>query len=365
MQSNKEKRSQLIATANSLLAQPNYSKESKAKFDSLMRLADALGDSPEFSSESRTVTESYTHHFREMFMGKDKTYRTYTGLDISGNGSALVAAEFEARLVAAQNSVGPLFAGSPALTNIVLDTNAPLKMGTVDDTSATGYVQADQTAVTEAELASVGSVSFGTTTFSSGIVLASNELIQDISSWTPYQGLIESSLGKRISRIQNVTFLASLITALAANSSASVAAAGGTVSYRDIPSLVGSVNASYRHSEKAAFLMNSSTQMALASISDSQGHPIFPNVLASRPTLLEYPIYISDFADSIGSGKNPILFGDWSYVFTRSMPGYDLQILKEQFVLSGYTGAILRKRSDLKYSIASTSDSAIKMLHFA
>jgi HK97 family phage major capsid protein len=65
----------------------------------------------------------------------------------------------------------------------------------------------------------------------------------------------------------------------------------------------------------------------------------------------------------VAAGKNAILFGDFSYVFTRSMPGYDLQVLKEQFAVNGYTGVILRKRTDLQYAIPSTSDSAIKMLH--
>jgi HK97 family phage major capsid protein len=359
----KEKRASLIAQANSLLSKPNYSKEDKSKFDSLMSLADAFVgvDEPNATDENRSTKHQVSHEFRKMLLGGDKSYRTYSGLDIP---SPLVANEFEARLIEAQKAAGPLFAGSPALTNLTFATNALLKLPIVDDTTATGYLQVNQTASTEAELATVSSVSLGTKTFSSGIVLASNELIQDVSSWTTLENLLYSSLSNRISRIQNSTFLPSLITSLAANNSASVASeTAGVVDYNDLIVLTGQVNAQYRFNDSAAFLFSSVTQTAIAKFKDSQGRPFFPDVMASRPTLLGYPVYISDYADTAAVGKNPILFGDFSYVFTRSMPGYDLQVLKEQFAVNGYTGVILRKRTDLQYAIPSTSDSAIKMLH--
>jgi HK97 family phage major capsid protein len=364
MQSNSEKRSELIRRANGLLENKPFTKENKAQFDSFMTLADALQDAPEVitTDENRSSAKTQvSHEFRKMLLGSDKTYRTYSGLDIP---SPLVAGEFEARLVEAQKAAGPLFAGSPALTNLTFATNGPLKLPIVDDTTSTGYLQADQTASTEAELATVSAVSFGTKTMSSGICLLSNELLQDISSWTTVENLLYSSLSKRISRIQNSTFLASLITSLGANSSASVASeASGVVDYNDIIVLTAAVNAQYRYSPSAAFLFSSVTQTAIAKFKDSSLRPLFPDVMSSRPTLLGYPVYISDYADTAAAGKNPILFGDFSYVFTRSMPGYDLQVLKEQFAVNGYTGVILRKRTDLQYAVPTTADSAIKMLH--
>jgi HK97 family phage major capsid protein len=362
-QSNQEKRSELIRRANGLLESKPFTKENKSQFDSFMTLADALQDAPEVSitEENRSTKQQASQEFRAMLMHGDKTYRTYSGLDIP---SPLVANEFEARLVEAQKAAGPLFAGSPALTNLTFATNGPLKLPIVDDTTSTGYLQADQTASTEAELATVSSVSLTTKTFSSGIVLASNELLQDVSSRTTLENLLYSSLSKRISRIQNSTFLPSLITSLAANSSASVASeTAGVVDYNDLIVLTGQVNAQYRFSPSAAFLFSSVTQTAIAKFKDSQSRPLFAEVMASRPTLLGYPVYISDYADTAAVGKNPILFGDFSYVFTRSMPGYDLQVLKEQFAANGFTGVILRKRTDLQYAVPITADSAIKMLH--
>jgi HK97 family phage major capsid protein len=87
-------------------------------------------------------------------------------------------------------------------------------------------------------------------------------------------------------------------------------------------------------------------------------------VMASRPKLMDYPVYVSDYADSIASTKNPILFGAWEYVFIRHIPGVELQVMRQRFLEQYSTGFIARKRADLQYAVPATSDSAIKMLHF-
>jgi HK97 family phage major capsid protein len=96
------------------------------------------------------------------------------------------------------------------------------------------------------------------------------------------------------------------------------------------------------------------------------GLPIFKHILAQKPTLLDYPVYVSDFADPINtSGKHPILFGDWSYVFLRHIPGIELQKLQERYVDQYSDALVARKRADMQYACPSTSDSAIKMLSFS
>jgi HK97 family phage major capsid protein len=311
----------------------------------------------------KSAAQRASEEVRSAILGEQRTY-TALNISVGSQGGFFVPAQFEERLIELQMSAGPLYAGSPALSNIETTSNGPRKMPLTDDTAATGYVQTENGAPTEAEV-TLSQVSMGTSTFSSGIVVMSNELIQDISGWATGEGVLQSSLAKRLGRIQNSTFLASLITTLTANSSASVAAAGSVLAYRDLVALVGGVNAAYRYSDKAGFLMNSSTQKLIAGLADSQGRPLFPDVMASRPKLMGYPVYISDFADSVASGKNPILFGDWSYVFLRHIPGIALQTMKERFSENFQTGFIARKRADMQYSVPSTSDSAIKMLHFA
>jgi HK97 family phage major capsid protein len=318
------------------------------------------------TDEQRSI-HSASMRMRDIARGASAEYRTYSPWDnVTPSGAAdYIPTQFEQRLVELQMAAGPLYAGSPAVTNVETSTGAARQMPMTDDTASTGYVQTQNGIFTEAEVA-LAQVSMGTKTFSSGFVQYSVELAQDVASWGSLEKILTSSLAKRLSRIQNSTFLATLLTTLASNSSASVAAAGATVVHDDITNLVGSVNAQYRYSNQAGFLMNSGSQKALANLKGTDGLPIFRHVLASKPTLLDYPVYVSDFADPINtSGKKPILFGDWSYVFLRHIPGIELQKLQERYVDQFSDALVARKRADMQYACPATSDSAIKMLSFA
>jgi len=162
----------------------------------------------------------------------------------------------------------------------------------------------------------------------------------------------------------NQQFIPALVAKLAANSSASVASGtAGQIGGDDIASLVASTNAQYRASDSAGFLLDSDTARQIYDIKGSDGLRIFKHVLDSKPTLLNYPCFVSDYADSIATGKHPLIFGDWSYIYSRQIPGFELQVLRERFVIDGnFTGVILRQRGDLQYSVPSTSESALKML---
>jgi len=83
-------------------------------------------------------------------------------------------------------------------------------------------------------------------------------------------------------------------------------------------------------------------------------------VLDPKPTLFNYPIFVVDYAENIATGNHPILFGDWKYVYSRHIPGFELVVMGERFAMDGYQGLILRQRGDIQYSVPSTSESAIK-----
>jgi HK97 family phage major capsid protein len=78
--------------------------------------------------------------------------------------------------------------------------------------------------------------------------------------------------------------------------------------------------------------------------------------------LLGYRCFVSDYADNIVTGNHPLIFGDWSYLYSRHVPGFELQVMKERFSADGFQGFIIRQRGDIQYSVPSTSESAIKML---
>jgi HK97 family phage major capsid protein len=353
--SNKEKRSALIAQANQLVNKPGtYSKEDNVRVESLLRLADALAVDPLVTDEKREETK----YFRDLILGPE--IRTYSPMSTSAD-SQLIAQGFERDIKTLMLSDGPLFAGSPLLSNVYAQKMNPSKLPVSDDLSSTGYVLTENSgpATSEAEL-NFSSVLFGSSTFSSGIILVSTSLSEDLEAWTTTENLVKRTASARLSRIMNNTWLAALKTALALNSSAAVSAFSSTVIGTDIFALVSAVGTSYRTSPSCAFVMSPAQQPAIgALVASGSGLREFPDVLSASPTILGYPVHVI-----AGASAKDIIFGDFSFAMSKSMP-IELQTLKERFVVEGYLGLILRQRADFKWSVATTSDSPVKTLSFS
>jgi HK97 family phage major capsid protein len=234
----------------------------------------------------------------------------------------------------------------------------PSKLPVSDDLSSTGYALTENVgpANDEAEINFSG-VTFGQTTFSSGIMLVSTSLSEDLTAWTTTETLVKRTAAARLSRIMNNTWLPVLKTALAANSSATVSAAGSNIAEQDIPTLVSAVGAAYRLN--ATFVMSPATQKSISLLLDGNGRPVYRHVLEANPTLLGYPVHIVN-----GAATKDILFGDFSYAIAKSVP-MELRTLRERFILDGYIGLILQQRADFKWTVASTSDSPVKTLSFS
>lgn len=372
----RQKQNELMALSNKETLTPSE----KRKFDSLLasisllksgaisdevrnaeadRLAKEIG-LPTFDRTEDAKRQREERAALRKMLSTNGEYRTYSPLVSSG--SPVVPQGFIKRVAEAQMSAGPLFAGSPLLTDVTGSETSPSKIPTMDDTTATGYVQTEGEAETEVNPVAIGNVTSTLSRFSSGILLYSMELSQDVTTFDSLSQILANALGKRVGRIQNATFLASLLTTLASNSSAAVdSASSGVVGYDDIATLVGSVNAAYRASASAGFIMNSATALELAKIEDSAGRPIMRHVLGQKPTLLGYPVFFSDYADSIATGNKPVLFGDFSTLYSRATD-MEIKVFTERYIDQGSFALLARRRSDIKYVIQSTSDSAIKYI---
>jgi HK97 family phage major capsid protein len=344
-----------------LLSQMANFRSKAERVAKLKQVAERAGEKIDLRAiENPTEERKASFELRKTLLHGEE-HRTYAAMSLSGD-SQLLPSQFEARLVQAMAVSGPFYAGSALLSNLEHPKNNTLHLPVADDTASTGYVLTENTQISEGEVTGYAAASFGTKTFSSGITLASLELVQDVSSWTTYEALLTKTIAARLSRIQNSMFVPQLMAALTANSSAAVAAAGSSLVADDIADLIGSVDAEYRNSDKAVFVMNASTQKALGLLKSTTGQRIFKKILSAKPELFDYPVVICKNIDSVASGNHPVLFGDFSTVFTRSIPGLDVSILREQFVLNGQVGLIVKKRADLQYSLPSTSDSAVKYI---
>jgi len=352
--SRKEQRADVIARAEEMLRKRPYTHEDKAVFDSLLKLSDALADASEATS---TEQRKASLHFRSLLIGKQ--LRTYTPLSTSAD-PQLIAQGFEANVKSLMLADGPLFAGSPLLTNFYATNMAPSRTVACDDLGASGFVLTENTGAgaDEAEVSFSG-VTFGKSFFSTGIMLLSSQLAEDISSWVTVEQLLARTTAARLSRIQNATWLAALKAALALNAGAGIHAGGASVTAASIYTLVSAVGAAYRASPSAAFIMSQSQQTALgALVTTGSSAREFPEVLNAKPTLLGYPVHIVAAA-----AASDLIFGDFSFAMAKSMP-LEVKTLTERFVVDGYLGVLIGQRADFQWSVPTTSNSPIKYLIF-
>jgi HK97 family phage major capsid protein len=353
--SNQEKRAALIARAEDVSKRTPYTKEDSSLFASLLKLSDAMliEGEPSNSDEQRAASL----RFRSLLT--DKQIRTYTPLSTGADGQ-VIAQGFEAQVKSLQIADGPLFAGSPLLTNFYAKNMAPSRTVVCDDLGSTGYVLSENSGAgaDEAEITFSG-VTFSKKFFSTGIMLVSMpELDQDYSSWTTTEQLLSKTTAARLSRIQNATWLAALKTALALNSSAAVAAGGSSVTAANIYALVSAVGAAYRSS--AAFIMSPAQQTALGGlITAGSNTREFENVLDAKPTVLGYPVHVIAAAST-----SDILYGDFSFAMSKSMP-MEIKTLTQRFAADGYLAVLVAQRADFQWSVATTSDSPVKSLSFS
>jgi HK97 family phage major capsid protein len=355
MQSNQGKRAAIIARAEQVSSRTPYTKEDSSLFASLMKLSDAML----VEGEQTTTDEQRAASLRFRSLLTDKQIRTYTPLSTSADGQ-VIAQGFEAQVKSLQIADGPLFAGSPLLTNFYAKNMAPSRTVVCDDLSSSGFILTENSGAgaDEAEITFSG-VTFSKKFFSTGIMLVSMpELDQDISSWTTTEQLFSKTTAARLSRIQNATWLAALKTALALNSSSSVSAGGSSVTAANVYSLISAVGAAYRSS--AAFIMSPSQQTAIgALITAGSNAREFPDVLSAKPTIRGYDVHIVAAASA-----SDILFGNFSFAMSKSMP-LEIKTLSQRYAADGYIGVLVGQRADLQWSAATTSDSPVKTLSFS
>jgi HK97 family phage major capsid protein len=88
----------------------------------------------------------------------------------------------------------------------------------------------------------------------------------------------------------------------------------------DIVRLYTSVDAAYRASKKAAFLMNDDTLTYILKLVDKQGRPIV-HIDEGYPYIFSKPVLVAPSLDSFGPSKDVVLFGDFSYWLTHCANG--------------------------------------------
>ena len=272
-----------------------------------------------------------------------------TGADTEGG--YLVPEGFYGQLISAELAYGGMIEAA-----FVLDTTtgANLPIPTDNDTSNTGAILGENTAVSEQDL-TFGSITLGAFTYSSKMVRVANQLLQD--SAFDLNGFLAMKLGERIARITNTHFTtgdgAAKPKGLIAGATLGRTAGGSTSSgstdtfdYDDLVELEHSVDPAYRRNAKWMLSDGGLKQAKL--MKDGMGRPIWvPGVAVRAPdTLLGYQYVVNqDMASPAASAKS-VAFGDMSKYFIRRVAGAQVMRLTERYADYNQTAFLAFQRWD-------------------
>lgn len=316
---------------------------------------------PGENADKRTDAEKYADAFRTFVRGGRsslsveqrgilKQYEDRAqSVGTPSAGGYLVPVIFQEELVKSLKAWGPML--DPGVTRMLTTaTGAALTFPTMNDTANTGALIAENTQVSLAEIA------FGTKTidafkYTSGVVLVSDELLQD--SVLDVEAIIRDAMSERIGRIAN-THLTTGDGSSKPNGivTAATAVEGSddvTVTFDDMIDLEHSVDPAYRSDPSCKWMFNDSTLKALRKLKDLEGNYIWQpaDVRAGAPAqILGYGYAINQAVASIGASAKPVVFGAFNKYIVRSVQEFAIKRLVERYADYGQVGFIGFTRFD-------------------
>ena len=92
----------------------------------------------------------------------------------------------------------------------------------------------------------------------------------------------------------------------------------------------------------ARWLMSEKTRIAIAKLKDQNGVYLLQRDITNGfgYTLLGKPVEISDSMPEIGAGKTPVVYGDFSGLYTKLNGSIDIQVMREKFLDEHALGVI-------------------------
>lgn len=128
------------------------------------------------------------------------------------------------------------------------------------------------------------------------------------------------------------------------------AAAAAAIAPEDLVNVVMAVHQQFRDSEKACWIMNTSTLTAIRKLKDTNQHFFMEPDLAAGfgYTLLGHHVYESDAMPAIATGKKVLAFGDFSGLAVRITPEIQMQVLNEKYATQHATGITAWIEADSK-----------------
>jgi HK97 family phage major capsid protein len=365
-------RDTLLMTAHALINAPNFSHEMNAKANALMALAEKLPDSR--SEESYTGAEASA---LDAYLRTGKMETRVLGVGTPTQTTAtnvLVKQGFWNVLTSALKHFDALFDDN-FVTPLETDTGTPTNLPQSDDTAgaATPITESvEDPAETDPVLTAVMNTPV---TYRTGVVLASREFAED--SGFDISAMLAAAFAVRLGRGIGPALVSALeagakIGATAVGSSESTGGSengSNSVGWTDLSNLIHSIDPAYRRSSKVGFLMTDNSLLALDSIIDKAGRPLFrPEYDAEGYRLLRgYRVGICPSMDGIGTSPAaatyPIAFGSIGHFVTRCVKNATrVQVLNERYAELGQIGYRAWLRAAGTLTGVTSTQSPVKLL---
>src|SRR5262249_4458310 len=227
-----------------------------------------------------------------------------------------------------------------------------------------------------------GHVIFAAYKLKSGLIKASNELLQDssidIDSW------LAERFAERFGRGEESYFTAGtgsgqptgILTAIAASGATPVTAAGASATsglvgddgtnstgYTDLVNLEHAVAPAYRMN--ARYMLHDNTLGVLKRMLDKFGRPLWvPSVAVGEPSTLNgYHYSINQSMPQIGPSNTTMIFGDFSKFVVRRVASMSVKRLAELYAVNDEVGFLAFERVDSNLLDAGTHPLNVLIQH--
>ncbi|MES2030852.1 MAG: phage major capsid protein [Pseudomonadota bacterium] len=389
----REQRAKLVADARALYdsitdkTPAAEAKEIETKFDGMMEDADGLkakidreerleaseknlGERQRITAKIRHIstdevaeneqaeTKAFNSYLRNGMGGlsaeeRDLALPRFQNAQSTGSntgGGYTVPTGFYDQLMDAEKAYGGMMDPGVAF---VFDTESgnSLPIPTDNDTSNSGAILTENTQVGTQDV-TFGAVTLGAYTYTSKLVLVSNQLLQD--SAFNLDGFLAGKLGTRIARAINTHFTTGdgsnkPTGAVTAATLGFTGVTGETTSliFDDLIELEHSVDPAYR--KNARFMMNDASLKIIKKLKDTQGRYLWMpgmTIAGEPPTINSFGYTVNQDMPAMAANAKSILFGDFSKYFIRRVAGVQVLRLTERYADFNQTGFLAFQRWD-------------------
>lgn len=284
---------------------------------------------------------------------KDPEFKAALGAGTSSAGGYTVPQGFRDVLIETLKYYGPMLT---AVDSITTETGATLPWPTNDDTGNMGALLSENTQAGQQDT-TFGQEELGAFTYTSKIILASLQLLQDsafdLDTWLP------KKMAQRLGRIFNNHFTVGtgggsqpegIVTGASTGvtGTGSFAATSG-ISYPNLVDIVESLDPAYGASNNLSWMGHQTMRKAIRKLVDSQNRPLWePSLQSGTPdTLLGYPYLINNDMATLAASSKSLGFGDLNLAYvTRYVQEIDVMRLTERYADYLQVGFLAFQRAD-------------------